>query len=103
MTSSAHVFVASSISSDSLPAFIRCGIANPITVSISAALIYSLFIHFNFGGSKTAADVDKRSGSKISINVFLPKISSSPTGDQPSNVIKLRSEERRVGKERRDT
>ena len=60
-----------------------------MTRSNELDLIYWLFIHFNLWLSKTAGDVDSRSGSNISMNSSRVKISSSPTGDQPSNVMKL--------------
>ena len=34
-------------------------------------------------------DLERRFSSKILINSSLEKISSSPSGDQPNNVIKL--------------
>ena len=38
---------------------------------------------------ENAGDFDKRFSSKILINSSLEKISSSPSGDQPNNAIKL--------------
>ena len=55
----------------------------------SFCFIYWLLTHANFCLSKNAGDFDKRFSSKILINSSLEKISSSPSGDQPNNAIKL--------------
>src|SRR5699024_12177085 len=67
----------------SLPTRRSSDLASSITVSTSAFLIYSPFIHSSFLTSKIAADVDRRFGSNISIKSSLLKISSSPSGDHP--------------------
>ena len=57
--------------------------------SRSAVFMYWLLTQSSFFWSKAAGDLDRRAGSNCLMNSRFEKISLSPTGDQPSRIIKL--------------